>query len=517
MILQHFVMPDPEICGDFRLYLDKDAKGRFPLVMDKGQSLEFRGFVNFFSLTKWKKYADIGNLRVKAEFRGCATVSVLLNKEDGSRIVASETCKDGADLPIPENIRDGLLSVHIKAESDLTVRSGSYVCDGKPKETKLGLNVCTYRRKEYVSKKIDTFLKALEYGGDFENSVGLFITDNASELDPSMAKDERIRLFHNENTGGSRGFSRGIIEIDSVGGFTHVVFMDDDTLVEPECVYRTWAFLSLIKDEYKDCALAGAMLLMDEKNIVYEAGATYYAKDGGIAKSRPRKNMLDVSDVKGCLFYDVEEKTDYGGWWYCVYPTSFANPSNLPLPLFMKYDDVEYGLRHGKDTLILNGVSVWHDDFFDKITPTVEYYNARNHLILEKLLQGRNRKQERKILSDAVSDALCLSYDSAEAKLDAVRDFRSGYTGKYEANTRQNNRYDAEAEPRMEKRRIPGLFWRIVSLNGAHRRYVVSGELKNRSSEYYGVKTHVFDGKVKKRSTVRMLKTALRCLLLYVS
>ena len=37
---------------------------------------------------------------------------------------------------------------------------------------------------------------------------------------------------------------------------------------------------------------------------------------------------------------------DYNGWWMCLIPTSILiREIGLALPVFIKWDDVEYGIR----------------------------------------------------------------------------------------------------------------------------------------------------------------------------
>ena len=263
----------------------------------------------------------------------------------------------------------------------------------------------------------------MDYDGLSKNAE-MFIIDNAGELDTSTT-DPRIHVFHNPNTGGSGGISRGIEEIHKAGGFTHIVLMDDDTVLEPECLYRTWSFISCLKDDHRDIAIAGTMLLADDGCVVYESGAVFRSSTDNIARCRPLKHRLDVSEDAGCTRFDLPEEIDYGGWWYCVYPASFARPDNLPLRLFMRYDDVEYGLRFGKEFVTLNGISVWHPDFNSRKDPVTLYYSIRNHLILLERLGFSTRNYRKKKRKDALSLLKQGHRDLASAMADALRDSRN--------------------------------------------------------------------------------------------
>lgn len=519
MILQHLILPDPHICGDFRLYTDRVVRGTFPIELKTGESLEFRGFVNFFSLTKWKKYTDFGKLFVCVDIEGLAEVEIILTKHDSTEIISKARLSNTIMLDVPGKYCEGLLSVRILAVSDIVLKSGSFVSEKDPiNYVRLGFNICTYHRHDYVKKKIKAFQCAMDFSGGFEKSAELFIVDNASEL-IDISDDSRIHVIYNENTGGSGGFSKGIVEIDRAGDFTHVVFMDDDTTVEPESLYRTWAFLSLIRIEYSDLVIGGAMLSNDQKNIVYEAGARYKKNLKGVIKCCPLKHGLDVATTIGCLDYDIEEQIDYCGWWYCAYPISFANANNLPWQVFMKYDDVEYGLRYGHGSIILNGIFSWHEDFEKKKNSLSVYYSVRNHLILNCMYFGeRNKGYERKILRDSISSALCLSYDIAMAKMDAIRDSRNMkldelsemYNARPQSMPSVVEKSCYNAPPRSK-------FIRMITINGAHHHYSLHLQKKpKKSQEVYGVSILVVGNETFKRSLRKLFYMLLRFIRYYL-
>ncbi|RAZ20198.1 glycosyltransferase family 2 protein, partial [Klebsiella oxytoca] len=54
---------------------------------------------------------------------------------------------------------------------------------------------------------------------------------------------------------------------------------------------------------------------------------------------------------------------------------------NLPLPIFIRGDDLEYGLRNMKTLILMNGICVWHEPFENKYSSFLAYYVIRNRLI----------------------------------------------------------------------------------------------------------------------------------------
>src|SRR5699024_799008 len=62
-------------------------------------------------------------------------------------------------------------------------------------------------------------------------------------------------------------------------------------------------------------------------------------------------------------FVDPGSPANYTGWWGTLFPPGTAQRLGLPAPLFLKWDDAEYGLRatqHGFDHAVLPGTSVHH-------------------------------------------------------------------------------------------------------------------------------------------------------------
>ena len=105
----------------------------------------------------------------------------------------------------------------------------------------------------------------------------------------------------------------------------------------------------------------------DEPNIQYEAGARW--NRGNIEALR---HYVDMRKLSNLLRNEKEEPAEYTGWWYTCYTLSIIDKNNLPLPLFIHRDDVEYGLRVGKGRFIfMNGLCVWHEAFENKMQGAV--------------------------------------------------------------------------------------------------------------------------------------------------
>ena len=77
---------------------------------------------------------------------------------------------------------------------------------------------------------------------------------------------------------------------------------------------------------------------------------------------------------------------DYNGWWMCMIPTEVIREIGLSLPVFIKWDDTEYGVRAkaaGFNTVSLPGSAVWHVSWIDKddLVGWQSYFHTRNRFI----------------------------------------------------------------------------------------------------------------------------------------
>jgi len=123
---------------------------------------------------------------------------------------------------------------------------------------------------------------------------------------------------------------------------------------------------------------------------------------------------------------------DYNAWWMCLIPRSVAEHVGLPLPLFIKWDDVEYGLRAraaGYPTVTVPGVAVWHMSFADRddTTDWQAYFHLRNRLVGAALHGSENRATVfAASLRSALRHGLAMQYSILALQEMAIRDFLAG-------------------------------------------------------------------------------------------
>lgn len=208
---------------------------------------------------------------------------------------------------------------------------------------------------------------------------------------------------------------------------THVLLMDDDVIILPESIKRTYNLLKIVKEEYKDAFISGAMLYYEQMDTQHE-DVGYLHADGSYGPTKHHLNFQNLHSVVKNEERWVKQKYSYAGWWYCCIPMTVINEQNLPLPLFVRGDDVEYSLRNNAKFITLNGICIWHMGFTLKFNAAMELYQVhRNSLILQA---ADNICQDvdfiNRIKKFVRVELLRFNYDSAELLIDAVDDYLKG-------------------------------------------------------------------------------------------
>lgn len=382
------------------LVFDAPVKGAEPLFLKAGGgSVSLRTYFNRFDAPFWSRYTSASGffLAFTAEKPGTVTVT---SDPDGRR----EERSFGAGESVSIDVSDDSEAL-VDFVGGGAVSGGFFAKEHVPNEVRLALDICTYRREEFVRRNIEALRKT---------QADIFVIDNASTL----GAVEGAKVIPNRNVGGSGGFTRGLIDIMR-GGYTHSVFMDDDIVIMPETVERLAAFLKCVKPEFARKPVCGAMLRLDRPTVMHECLARYHG-----FMSESLHTDLDLSDFDNLRRLTDDAEGDYGAWWFCCVPVSEVANKGLPLPLFVRFDDVEYGLSLEKP-IALSGAAVWHEPFERKHSAANEYYHARNALIVNAL-----RRPEVSAVKVAfkllLSHLLRYRYVHAEMALRGVEDYLKG-------------------------------------------------------------------------------------------
>ena len=332
--------------------------------------------------------------------------------------------------------KDGILYVKVKAISD-SVLFGGYYSTEMDKEflnpVKFAIGICTFKREEAVINNADCLLKQIinNLNSPLNDKLEVYIADNGQTLDARVFDSDKIHVLPNLNLGGVGGFVRTMIEAmfyDQAKAFTHIIFMDDDILLYPAVIERTYYLLQMLKPEYQKAILGAGNILLENPNIQQEAGALY--RDKTFYIGRANHKFFDLYKIDAVAANEVINPTNYTGWWYACIPKTIINEHNLPMPFFIHYDDVEYGIRNIKNNLLfINGICVWHPSPKGKNPFWMTYYDVRNRLITmfsKTLSRSEFKEYLYRLTKQFFLKIIRYAYEDAVLMLKGLRAFLEG-------------------------------------------------------------------------------------------
>ncbi|MTH90692.1 MAG: glycosyltransferase, partial [Actinobacteria bacterium] len=345
------------------------------------------------------------------------------------KIVASSGISSSGKttLEVPDFAKTfiGTYFIRVSAEqSDVVVSGGQWTTTTTaPREVRLSLSITTFNRQDYVKPTVAKVLQLVENVDSLRDRMRILVVDNARNINFDTAPNAPITVVQNPNLGGAGGFARGIIHLRDEGWSTHVLLMDDDITLEPEALVRTFALFTFARDA--NLCIHGAMLSEEQAWMQFEAGSKYRWRSLYPLRAIGRED--DLRERKLALRDAHEKKFAYTAWWYTAFPISITRDN--PLPVFVRGDDVAFGLMHtGKHSVTMNGVIVWHADFGLKNNPSSLFYEKRNFAIVDTLVFANHHwwHLARRFIALSFRNLFSMRYASVEYMIRGVRAYLAG-------------------------------------------------------------------------------------------
>ncbi len=334
-------------------------------------------------------------------------------------------------LPYPVEMRSTVAAFQIRTSEKTFIYDAYYAAEveeDKISSPYIALITTTFRKESYINRNISLLKKHLFSDPVYAPSFFWDIVDNGGTLPEQTDYDQNIRVFHNKNTGGAGGFARGMIEaLKQPERPTHILLMDDDVIFSPESFKRIYKLLSIMRPQYQNYFISGAMLNMGQPNIQHEdVGILDPFGAHGPAKPRYDLNKWDSVILNETMLpADVHQ---YSGWWFCCIPGTKVDMDNLPMPFFVRGDDVEYSIRSHTGFLTMNGICIWHEGFENKFSGALELYQVhRNDLVIQAIHKEMSDIPVVKRIQDLFwQEMYKFNYKGAALLLDAVEDYLKG-------------------------------------------------------------------------------------------
>jgi len=418
--------------------------GDSQIIVHEGSTISLNSYFNSIYEKFYTKYTTLRSLNYLLKLEGDFEVAAYRETYEAStkQLIHRRTIKecqlsDYVKIVLPE-LRQSqeagriYLEITCLSEQGLFTEGLVVTKQEKHQDMSLGIITCTYKKEAYVKKTVnailqDSFLQ--------DKQFKIFVVDNGRTLNKSEFEDDRVQLISNRNVGGSGGFTKGLIEALQEDVYTHFLFMDDDIELDSEVIYRLF---SLYEYAQQDFAVAGSMLDLYKKHILYEAGALYNKDFDNEGNSRyspfavtPLKQNLDLRNPTSLNFLLVEDNIDYGGFWFFSFSKELVEKIGLPLPFFIKIDDMEFGLRINEECdlgiVAFPSLAVWHEPFYAKKPGWDFYYYSRNQLITNSIHGSLTYFSAVKSLTiDVIYHLLRFDYNSAQMYVKAFEDYMQG-------------------------------------------------------------------------------------------
>lgn len=421
---------------------------------------DFFTYVNALSLCKWRTYAGVSEASLHIELSGTGTIQLLsvpstaklstgvdytstkakearqAEVTSSMRVLATQDFSGAGlafDLSFGQPKADLVgFTVVPKQGETVEVRKAYYfakVDESNINPVRLALSTTTFNNEKYILPNIELVKRGIaEEGGAVADNFHMFVVDNGRTLDAEGLSDSIVTVIPNPNTGGAGGFARGMMAATEEGStFTHVLLMDDDVSIMPESLIRTYNLLALAQGAYRNAFINGAMLSLEQPVRMFE-DVSVVDRTGVYRKIKPDFDMGEIADMLENERENVELEQVYGAWWYSCIPLSAVRENGLPMPFFIRCDDIEFGLRNKPVYMTMNGICVWHASFEGRFRPSVDWYqyvrnfaatNALRDCYSELFFVERLRRSLRQNLRD-------LDYVAAEMMLEGFNDYLKG-------------------------------------------------------------------------------------------
>ena len=377
-------------------------ESRTALRVRSGERLSFGTYFNAFPASYWRRWTVVSDVRLTVDVSGRgATVIVYRSLANGrsQRVDSASTGSEAKgtfafELPLKPFIDGGWYWYNVIAgDDDAIVESAEW--SAEVPEDRLGhgtadIAITTMNRPDFCAKLLaqlgdevlgpylDTVL-VMEQGTDHVTGSDFFST-------AQDALGDKLRVIEQGNLGGSGGYARGQLESLRKGTATYALMMDDDVVCEPEGIIRAITFGDLAR---RPTIVGGHMFSLYNKSELHSFGEIVQPWRFWWMTPLDGFSRWDLSarNIRSARWLHKRVDVDFNGWFMCLIPRVVIAEIGLSLPLFIKWDDAEYGLRAkaaGFPTVTFPGAAVWHVPWTDKndAVDWQAYFHVRNRFVV---------------------------------------------------------------------------------------------------------------------------------------
>lgn len=409
-----------------------------------GRRVSFGTYFNAFPAAYWQRWTVVDSVTLTLSTNGSGTVIVYRSNAGGApQRVASRTITGNSEtrfeLPLSSFGDGGWYWFDLIAGSEeIILQGGEWATDAQVVvDGKLSLGMTTYNKPDYCVATLENIAE----NPALTNSIDqIFLVDQGTQLvreeagfaEVATRLGEKLRVIEQGNLGGSGGFSRSMAETLKRDETDFLLLLDDDVEFETESALRAWQFGRFSRTP---AIIGGHMFDLLDKPVMHAWAEV--VRPGpfvwGPSFAEQHRHDFREGNLRQTSWMHARLDSDYNGWWMCLIPKQIIKTIGLSLPVFIKWDDAEYGLRarnHGFRTVSLPGVALWHVSWLDKDDSQdwQAFFHTRNRVIAGllhsnepgggSLMQNSGRQDLKKLLN--------MQYYAVQLSVEGLRSVLAG-------------------------------------------------------------------------------------------
>ena len=427
-------------------YLVDDAGPRRSALIAAGRRVSFATYFNAFPASYWRRWTTVESVTLRIRLAGESKIVLYRSTARGFSHPV-ETIDVESDqpeviqrtLPLAPFIDGGWYWFDVIAGPGGTTLIEADWLGPAPSvpSGRVSIGITTFNQPDFMIEQLHRLGEAADTLDVLDR---VYVIDQGTDKvtqrpgfdDAAKKLGDLLQVVEQGNIGGSGGFARAMDETVLAGRADYVLLMDDDVRLDPEGILRAVTFADLAR---RPTIVGGHMFSMYDRSLLHAFAESVEPHKWWWGPSPNTKARHDFGrrNLRNTPWLHRRAESDYNGWWMCLIPTSVIREIGLSMPVFIKWDDAEYGVRardRGFPTVSLPGVAAWQVPWDDKDDARnwQAYYHLRNRLVAA-LLHSPAPKGGAVIsesLERQLQSLLSMQYSTVALRLLAVEDVLTG-------------------------------------------------------------------------------------------
>ncbi len=424
---------------------------RTSVTIPSGEWVSFGTYFNAFPASYWRRWTVVESVRLTVRLTGRgARVVVYKSTANGrsQQVDSADTGQETAgefsfELSLKPFVDGGWYWYNVTAgDEDAVVESAEWTADIPVEKLRnerngtVDIAITTMNRADFCAKLLGQL--AVPELEPYLDTVYVMEQGTQKVVDspdfPAAREGlgDLLQIIEQGNLGGSGGYARGQLESVRKGTATYTMMMDDDVVCEPEGIIRAITFGDLAR---RPTIVGGHMFSLFARARMHSFGEIvqpwrfWWQSAPGVFGDWD----FGARNLRSTRWLHKRIDVDFNGWFMCLVPRQVLEEVGLSLPLFLKWDDSEFGLRAkkaGYPTVTFPGAAVWHVPWTDKndALDWQSYFHQRNRFVAALLhsVYPRGGRMVQESFNHQVKHLVSMQYSTVLIRHQALLDVLEG-------------------------------------------------------------------------------------------